>query len=124
MVTPTFPSGASCTGGAGEVSWYEPASDAHIRKERERGRQLRHSPWWREQLQRGECHYCHQHFAPDELTMDHLIPVARGGTSTRGNVVPACFACNQSKAAKTPAEQILESLGFEDEMEMPYDGSF
>ncbi len=96
-------------------TWYQPASDAHIRKERERGRQLRQSSWWQEQLRRGECHYCHQKFAPDELTMDHIIPVARGGTSTRGNVVPACFACNQSKAAQTPAEQILESLGFDDD---------
>ena len=34
---------------------------------------------------------------------------------TKGNVVPACFACNQTKAAQTPAEQILESLGFSDD---------
>ena len=53
-------------------------------------------------------------FPPDKLTMDHIIPVARGGTSTKGNVVPACFACNQSKAATTPAEQILDQL-FPDE---------
>lgn len=94
--------------------WYTPADDRHIRKERERARQLRASPWWKAQLAKGECYYCHGHFAPSELTMDHLIPVARGGTSTKGNVVPACFACNQSKAAKTPAEQILESLNLPD----------
>lgn len=94
--------------------WYTPADDRHIRKERERARQLRASPWWKAQLAKGECYYCHGHFAPNELTMDHLIPVARGGTSTKGNVVPACFACNQSKAAKTPAEQILESLNLPD----------
>ena len=93
--------------------WYQPADDAHVRRERARARQLRASPWWKAQLAKGVCHYCGQTFSADELTMDHLIPVARGGTSTKGNVVPACFACNQSKAAQTPAEQILESLGFD-----------
>lgn len=95
--------------------WYQPADERHIKKERERARQLRHSQWWKDILAKGICHYCHEHFPPDELTMDHIIPVARGGTSTKGNVVPACFACNQSKAAQTPAEQILESLGFTDD---------
>jgi 5-methylcytosine-specific restriction endonuclease McrA len=95
--------------------WYQPADEKHIRKERERARQLRASPWWKSQLAKGTCHYCGKTFPPDELTMDHLIPVARGGTSTKGNVVPACFACNQSKAAQTPAEQILSSLGFDDD---------
>lgn len=97
------------------MSWYQPADERHIRRERERARQLRQSQWWKDILAKGRCHYCNRTFAPDELTMDHLIPVARGGTSTKGNVVPACFACNQSKAAKTPAEQILESLGFPEE---------
>lgn len=95
--------------------WYQPVDSAHIRRERERARQLRASPWWKAQLAKGECHYCHGHFPPAQLTMDHLIPVARGGTSTKGNVVPACFACNQTKAAQTPAEQILDQLGLTDE---------
>jgi hypothetical protein len=38
------------------------------------------------------------------------VPVARGGTSTKGNVVPACAACNQTKKYLTPAEQILAGL--------------
>ena len=95
--------------------WYQPADSAYIRRERERARQLRASPWWKAQLAKGECHYCHGHFPPAQLTMDHLIPVARGGTSTKGNVVPACFACNQTKAAQTPAELILDQLGLADE---------
>lgn len=95
--------------------WYQPADSAHMRRERERARQLRASPWWKAQLAKGECYYCHGHFTPAQLTMDHLIPVARGGTSTKGNVVPACFACNQAKAAQTPAEQILDQLGLGEE---------
>ena len=104
------------------MGWYQPAESAHIRRERERARQLRASAWWRAQVARGECYYCHGHFAPEELTMDHLVPVARGGTSTRGNVVPACFACNQRKAAQTPAEQILDSLGLEEAGEADFPG--
>lgn len=103
------------------MSWYQPADDRHIRRERDRARQLRASAWWKETLAKGICHYCGKTFPPDDLTMDHIIPVARGGTSTKGNVVPACFACNQSKAAQTPAEQILAFLGFSDDDEIPPD---
>ena len=37
--------------------------------------------------------------------MDHVVPVARGGRSVKGNVVPCCAACNRSKRFLTPAEQ-------------------
>ena len=39
--------------------------------------------------------------------MDHVVPVARGGRSTRGNVVPACKPCNNEKKLLTPAERLL-----------------
>ena len=42
--------------------------------------------------------------------MDHVIPVARGGRSVRGNVVPACRACNRTKRHLTPAERVLAEL--------------
>ena len=83
---------------------------AHVARERAKARELRASPWWQNILQRGECHYCHKRFAPSALTMDHVVPVARGGTSTRGNVVPACKNCNNAKRHLTPAEQTLRAL--------------
>ncbi len=79
-------------------------------RERGKARALRQTDWWRQQLQRGTCQYCGQQVAPEQLTMDHVVPVARGGRSTKGNVVPACPACNKSKKALTPAEQILAEL--------------
>ncbi len=92
--------------------WYDLHPDPeHVARERARARELRASPWWKAQLRKGVCHYCGGHFPPNELTMDHVIPVARGGKSERSNVVPACRACNASKKFKTPAEQILDSLG-------------
>ena len=82
----------------------------HVARERGKARELRASAWWKNILQRGECHYCKKKFPPSALTMDHIVPVSRGGASTRGNVVPACDACNKNKRHLTPAEQILRQL--------------
>ena len=32
--------------------------------------------------------------------MDHVVPLVRGGRSTKGNVVPACKECNTTKKYK------------------------
>ena len=91
--------------------WVEIRKDpAHVARERAKARELRDSPWWKGQLARGVCHYCGRTLPPGELTMDHIVPVARGGKSTRGNVVPCCRECNASKRALTPAEIILARL--------------
>jgi len=42
------------------------------------------------------CHWCG---APDADTADHLIPVARGGSHARSNMVAACATCNSSRGA-------------------------
>lgn len=96
--------------------WYYLDGDPkHIAREREKAQKLKKSSWWQTQLNRGLCHYCEKKFARSELTMDHVVPVARGGMSTRGNVVPACKACNASKKLSTPAENLLKTLKNEDE---------
>jgi 5-methylcytosine-specific restriction enzyme A len=38
------------------------------------------------------------------LTMDHIVPLGRGGTSVRGNVVPSCKDCNTRKKSLLPVE--------------------
>lgn len=81
-----------------------------IARERIKARELRKSAWWKNQLARGICHYCGKKFSPAELTMDHIVPVARGGKSSRGNVVPCCKECNNRKKYLTPAEMILNDL--------------
>lgn len=49
------------------------------------------------------CRYCGAQ-APDvPLTVDHVIPVALGGTNDPSNLVTACRDCNSGKAA-TPAD--------------------
>ena len=85
--------------------------DAHVKRERQKARELRNSSWWKNLLAQGICHYCQQKFPAEELTMDHIVPVARGGKSTRGNIVPCCKECNSEKKYLTPAEIIMKELG-------------
>ena len=93
------------------MDWFDiQKDDAHVKRERAKARELRHSNWWKQQCQAGVCHYCKQNVGASALTMDHVVPVARGGTSTKGNVVPCCKDCNTQKTCATPAEQILDSL--------------
>jgi 5-methylcytosine-specific restriction protein A len=86
------------------------AVQRHIKIERERGKKLRKTPWWKSQIQKGECHFCHQIVGAENLTMDHVVPLARGGKSTKGNVAPACQACNRKKKLTTPVESILDQI--------------
>lgn len=81
-----------------------------IIKERQKARELRQSNWWKNLLSKGLCYYCGQHFSKNELTMDHIVPIARGGKSTKNNIVVSCKACNTKKGLKTPVEEILENL--------------
>lgn len=78
--------------------------DTHLRRERARARDLRHSQWWKRRLAKGVCHWCGRPTPAAELTMDHVVPIARGGRSTRGNVVPCCKPCNNRKKQLLPME--------------------
>lgn len=78
--------------------------EAEIKRQRHKARQLRESQWWKRCLAKGICHYCKSPTAPKELTMDHIVPVSRGGKSTKGNVVPACKECNNNKKQLLPME--------------------
>ena len=83
---------------------FNAADDEHVRREKARARELRNSQWWKNLRGRGECHYCRQRLPPAELTMDHIVPIVRGGKSSRGNVVPCCKDCNSQKKFLVPAE--------------------
>lgn len=91
-------------------------SEQEIKREREKARELRSSQWWKNRIAKGVCHYCGGTFSAEELTMDHLVPVVRGGKSTRGNVVPACKECNNKKKHMLPIEweEYLQSLSEEE----------
>lgn len=91
--------------------WFDMRADpARIAKERAKARELRRTNWWRAQIQKGVCHYCGGKFPPSELTMDHIVPLSRGGHSTKGNIVPCCKACNNGKKYTMPVDEILAEL--------------
>ena len=79
-------------------------SELQIRQEKDKARQLRRSRWWADRIARGICQYCEGRFPPEELTMDHVVPLTRGGRSSRGNLVPACKECNNRKKYLLPME--------------------
>lgn len=78
--------------------------DATIRTERAKARELRKSRWWQQKTASGLCYYCGKKFPYKQLTMDHLVPLARGGRSTKDNLVPSCKECNTQKQSLLPLE--------------------
>lgn len=59
------------------------------------------------------CAYClmPQELLDVDLTIEHVIPISRGGTHTKDNIVPACRSCNSSKGNKLVSEWIhLQTL--------------
>jgi 5-methylcytosine-specific restriction endonuclease McrA len=84
--------------------FYAPIDPDELRRAREKGRELRASAWWKRRISAGICHYCRRHVGVRQLTMDHIVPLGRGGRSVRGNVVPACKDCNTRKQSLLPIE--------------------
>ncbi len=80
-----------------------------IRAERDKARELRKTKYFQSLLDRGICRYCGGRFPKGELTLDHVIPLARGGRSVRGNLVVCCKKCNSEKKYYTPMDIVLRS---------------
>ncbi|OGQ82075.1 MAG: HNH endonuclease [Deltaproteobacteria bacterium RIFOXYA12_FULL_58_15] len=93
-------------------NFFIPSDEEHVQRERAKARELRHSQWWKGQKGRGQCYYCKARVAPGDLTMDHIVPVIRGGKTTKSNVVTSCKSCNDAKNHMLPVEWVayLESL--------------
>lgn len=91
---------------------YIPTVDeAHVKRERAKAREMRHSSWWKQQIGKGVCYFCEQRFPREQLTMEHLIPLSRGGRTTKKNIVVSCKQCNSLKKNLTVAEIRLRELG-------------
>lgn len=84
--------------------YYFQLDEKDLKKEKAKARELRQSQWWKRQCAKRKCYYCGETFKAAELTMDHVVPMARGGKSTKGNVVPACKPCNNKKKQLLPIE--------------------
>ena len=59
---------------------------------------------------RNTCQYCGRRFSSDQLSIDHVVPRARGGKSSWTNCVVACTACNVRKGNKLLDEAAMRLL--------------
>ena len=75
----------------------------HIRKVKF----CRQNVFYRDEYQ---CQYCALVFKRDELTLDHVLPISRGGKTNWTNIVTACSSCNFKKGNKTPDEARMKLL--------------
>jgi len=55
-----------------------------------------------------QCQYCGR--IDSTLTIDHIIPKAKGGPDTWENLVAACVQCNNSKGDRTPHDAQMRLL--------------
>jgi len=53
---------------------------------------------------RNRCVYCGEE---KKLTIDHIIPVSKGGNHVKENIVPACISCNSRKGDRPVLLQLL-----------------
>lgn len=83
---------------------FETVDDKFIREQKEEAKQLRKSRWWQNKIAACTCYYCQKELNKKDVTMDHILPIVRGGKSTKGNVVPACKDCNNKKKYLTVLE--------------------
>lgn len=58
------------------------------------------------------CRYCHAIDSP--LTVDHVLPVALGGSDSPDNLVAACKDCNAGKASTSPTAELVEDVKQDD----------
>jgi 5-methylcytosine-specific restriction endonuclease McrA len=85
----------------GFLMYHYEMNELAIKREKTAARELRNSRWWQSKIaNRASCHYCAKSLTKDECTMDHVVPIVRGGRSTKGNVVIACKDCNNQKKDK------------------------
>lgn len=59
--------------------------------------------------ERGHCFYCLRRFVAGGRVLDHVVPVARGGSNFYRNLVSCCVECNSQKG-ETVVEDFLRSL--------------
>ena len=65
---------------------------------------------WREGIKERDGHKCVYCHSTENLTIDHVRPQCRGGSTTASNCVTACRPCNQAKGSLT-VNQFLELHG-------------
>jgi 5-methylcytosine-specific restriction enzyme A len=86
---------------------------ARLKRERQAAKDYKKTPDWKQKIAKGMCHHCGDIFDPKDLTLDHLMPLARGGSTHPSNCVPACRSCNQAKKLESPLDSLFDRIARE-----------
>ncbi|KXB00085.1 HNH endonuclease [candidate division MSBL1 archaeon SCGC-AAA259O05] len=65
----------------------------------------------RESERKDECIYCGEEC--EDLTLEHILPLSRGGPDTPDNAVHVCQSCNSRKGSKRPYEWFYDEYDFD-----------
>lgn len=96
--------------------YYESAKDYHLARSKQadylrRSRQKEHGGTHTPDdvkailaAQKHRCAYCRADLRKVPYHVDHIVPLARGGSNARTNIQAACASCNRSKGAKDPID--------------------
>ena len=57
---------------------------------------------------KNQCQICFRTEPEVKITIDHIIPVSKGGTNHIDNLQPLCMTCNQRKSAKIVNNVIIK----------------
>lgn len=62
---------------------------------------------------KGHCAYCGKKIEYDDMTIDHIAPLSKGGSNDLANTIPSCQLCNNQKADRSIEEfrAFLENIG-------------
>ena len=77
----------------------------HRAKTRSQGVARRRLIWERDE---GMCYMCHKNLNLSEIELDHLIPVAFGGSSDEKNLAVSCQKCNRRRGTRIEEAQIFK----------------
>ena len=62
-----------------------------------RGKQVKVALWkHKEHI----CYYCRRPLTNEMATLDHVIPLSRGGRTNQKNCILSCYPCNKKKGDK------------------------
>ncbi len=90
--------------------------DAHRRASHARRARIANAPsdnWKASEVHseaNGRCLYCGVKVDLADMHADHFIPLSKGGSNLRENIVCSCASCNLKKSDKMPEDFIGETL--------------
>jgi len=73
--------------------------------------------------QKGLCSYCGDYYIESEMTIDHIVPLSKGGTNDESNLQCTCNNCNQLKGNKFHDDflnQITKIIQYQDKQKIKH----